>query len=175
MNDTKGEKRRTIRDVIAAQKSQNIAIPGDPHVTIESAAISQDIQPLQDEDGPHSSIAESQVDEEFRASLQNQDMADYDDMVEQEVNNLLNAMLASDTKYDNSRRTVSLDKSFKDILDTVAQFCRIDVSQVLNNILSYYFRNGKFSEVLMAELLRRIQKKQQHVLAQSFRNTNKRR
>lgn len=167
---TKGGRNRTIRDIIAAQK-RGISLPEDPHIAIDSLAPSEEMPAMlsQTEESELEDISSASSFENLKNSEEVDTKPEEFDMFTKDVEEFINAMLATDTKYDNSKKTVSLDKAFKDILDTISQFYRIDISQLLNNILAYTFRNGKYADATMSELLRRIHKKQQYVLTQSFR------
>lgn len=73
-----------------------------------------------------------------------------------------------ETRYENSRRPVLIDRGFKNILDILSQLSHVDVSQMLNNILREFLQ---FDGILtiMPELEEYIQK-QQRSISLSFKS-----
>lgn len=81
-------------------------------------------------------------------------------------------LFSNSVRYENSKKTVLIDQEFKNMLDTLSQISKTDVSQILNNILNHFLgMESKYS--IVSELHKYIQKQQQSI-TQNFKPNNRR-
>lgn len=81
-------------------------------------------------------------------------------------------LFSTSIRYENSKKTVLIDQGFKNMLDTLSQISKTDVSQILNNILNNFF--GMESHYSIVPELHRYIQKQQYTITQNFKPNNKR-
>jgi hypothetical protein len=51
----------------------------------------------------------------------------------------VSGLLSTQNKYKNSKRQISISEEYRDFISLLAELCKVDMSQLVNNMLRPYF------------------------------------
>ena len=139
----KGENGGSIRDLIERRKEGKNLIPSTPYLGEKDIPVEAPKPKLEQEDMPNLPAMEPPASSWVAADF-------------------VDKILSAETRYENSRQTVLIDRGFKNILDILSQLSGVDISRILNNILREFLQpDGLLS--IMPELEQYIQKQQRSI------------